>query len=49
MSCSESRITLVYAKLAEGWKIAHGANIDIDAGAARIHPVRGAALQGATA
>lgn len=42
----ESRMTLVYVKLAEGWKIAHGANIDVDAGAARFDPIRGAAMQG---
>lgn len=42
----ESRMTLVYVKLAEGWKIAHGANIDVDAGAARFDPIRGAAIQG---
>lgn len=43
----ESRMTLVYVKLAEGWKIAHGANIDVDAQAARFDPIRGAAMQGA--
>ena len=43
----ESRMTLVYVKLADGWKIAHGANIDVDAGAARFDPIRGAAMQGA--
>jgi uncharacterized protein (TIGR02246 family) len=42
----ESRMTLVYVKLAEGWRIAHGANIDVDAGAARFDPIRGAAMQG---
>jgi uncharacterized protein (TIGR02246 family) len=42
-----SRMTLVYLKLADGWKIAHGANIDIDAQAARFDPIRGAAMQGA--
>ena len=40
----ESRMTLVYVKLAEGWKIAHGANIDVDAQAARFAPIRGAAF-----
>lgn len=43
----ESRMSLVYVKLAEGWKIAHGANIDVDAQAARFDPIRGAAMQGA--
>lgn len=42
----ESRMTLVYVKLGEGWKIAHGANIDVDAQAARFDPIRGAAMQG---
>lgn len=42
----ESRMTLVYVKLAEGWKIAHGANIDVDQQAARFDPIRGAAMQG---
>lgn len=43
----ESRMSLVYVKLAEGWKIAHGANIDVDARAVRFDPIRGAAMQGA--
>ena len=42
----ESRMSLVYVKLAEGWKIAHGVNIDVDAQAARFDPIRGAAMQG---
>ena len=42
----ESRMTLVYVKQADSWKIAHGANIDVDAGAARFDPIRGAAMQG---
>ena len=37
-------MSLVYVKLAEGWKIAHGANIDVDAQAARFDPIRGAAM-----
>jgi uncharacterized protein (TIGR02246 family) len=41
----ESRMSLVYVKLAEGWKIAHGANIDVDQQAARFDPIRGAAMQ----
>jgi uncharacterized protein (TIGR02246 family) len=42
----ESRMTIVYVKLANGWKIAHGANIDVDEQAAQFDPIRGAAMKG---
>jgi uncharacterized protein (TIGR02246 family) len=37
----ESRMSLVLAKLASEWKIAHGANIDVDSHAAQHDPIRG--------
>ncbi|MEN9873665.1 MAG: hypothetical protein RL186_562 [Pseudomonadota bacterium] len=40
----ESRMTIVYVKSEIGWKIAHGANIDVDEGAARFDPIRGSAM-----
>jgi ketosteroid isomerase-like protein len=40
----ESRMTVVFVKGDQGWKIAHGANIDVDEGAARFDPIRGSAM-----
>jgi uncharacterized protein (TIGR02246 family) len=41
-----TRMTLVLTKASGAWKIAHGANIEVDAGAARFDPVNGAAIKG---
>lgn len=41
-----TRMTLVLTKASGHWKIAHGANIEVDAGAARFDPVNGAAMKG---
>jgi uncharacterized protein (TIGR02246 family) len=42
-----SRMTLVVAKGADGWRIVHGHNIEIDENAARFDPIRGAAMKDA--
>lgn len=41
-----TRMTLVLSKASGNWKIALGANIEVDAGAARFDPINGAAMKG---
>jgi len=37
----QTRMTLVFTREGDGWKIIHGANIDISAEAAHFDPIRG--------
>lgn len=41
----DTRMTLVLKQGADGWKIAHGANIEVDPQAAQFDPIRGAAMK----
>jgi uncharacterized protein (TIGR02246 family) len=42
---ARNRMTLIFAKTANGWKIAHGHNIEIDEQAAPNDPIRGKRTQ----